>query len=425
MDTYNEELIGRLWQKYCYKDAQGLKSDRQRIIDEYNLATGDDIPLGTIKHIIRRLDKERLYNEKMDNNEEFRNLQNVMVEETKNKISVAEDGTITSSIKKRMRSKQVFTNKELMELHSLNPDENRITSITSNEWTMTNVDGDQFFNFQSKIKVTPLKDNDALTKEEFIEALKEPTVKWEIEKVGIGERNLMIGLADMHFGVTTIEMLKNDLAEIKDIIENGYKTIVIAQLGDLFESSQMKESVTLRGTFLPTVDMVKAIKDAKSFYHDLIDHAVKHCKDVRIEHACGNHSGNMEYIFMDALQDRYELLKCKSVKVNNHNDWRVAFKIGSVGVMMTHGDTVKLKDAAGKFAKEYAVLWGDCESHEVWVGHKHHDFTYTDINGIIHRQFPTPKPTSDFEDKYGYLSRKLINAVEYDDIGEKGTYKIR
>jgi hypothetical protein len=229
----------------------------------------------------------------------------------------------------------------------------------------------------------------------------------------------------MHFGVTTVEMLQSDLAEIMDIIENGYKTIVIAQLGDLFESSQMKESLTLRGTILPSVDMVKALADAKSFYHTIIDHAVKHCKDVRVEHACGNHSGNLEYFFMDALQDRYNMLECNSVKVNNHNDWRVAFKIGNVGVMMTHGDTVKLKDAAGKFAKEYSVLWGDCESHEVWVGHKHHDFTYTDINGIIHRQFPTPKPTSDFEDKHGYLSRKLINAVEYDDIGEKGTYKIR
>ncbi|WZU00633.1 hypothetical protein MGH68_13950 [Erysipelothrix sp. D19-032] len=61
---YDLSIIEKLWQKYCYKDSQGLKSNRKLIVKEYVDITGIDIPEATLKHYVKRLDRERLYAEK-------------------------------------------------------------------------------------------------------------------------------------------------------------------------------------------------------------------------------------------------------------------------------------------------------------------------------------------------------------------------
>ena len=413
MKTYNrEDLLKELWQKYATKTAGGYQSDRKKISEEFLEITGETIANSTISNYTGKWDLEELYN-----------IKNGITTEPL-KYGVDKDGNITSEIKKRMAAKRQFTNRELLELHAINPEENEIKQIISNEWSMTNKDGIIYYNFQSKIIAVPIAAN-GLTLEQFAELMKEQAPYIKLKQIGVGERNLVIGLADMHFGVTSLEQLVEQLSEICEIVENGYNRIVIEQLGDLFHSSQMKESITQKGTILQTVDMVKANKDAKSFFNTLIEHCVQYAREVRVEHACGNHSGNLEYFFMDALKDKYEYDGSR-IKVNAHNEYRSVYRLGNVGIMISHGDTIGLKKLPSSFANEYSVLWGETETHEVHTGHKHNKFTEEEGDyGVVMRQFPTPKPTSDFEDKYGYLSRKLINAVEYGDDGEKGTYKIR
>lgn len=87
----------------------------------------------------------------------------------------------------------------------------------------------------------------------------------KLTAIKTGERNLFIGLADWHFGITKLEDLQDKLARMIEVISKGYKQIVIGQLGDLFHSSQIKKSVTMAGTQLDDVDMEQAIKDARSF----------------------------------------------------------------------------------------------------------------------------------------------------------------
>lgn len=333
------------------------------------------------------------------------------------------DGSIVENIERHFREPvEPITPEEFMELHKKDPNKFVFVNGDSNVWTVTNGSGEIFYNVQSKIKVRPLRDNE-LTIDEFIELMRKDPEPLEIDLVGVGERNLVIGLADLHFGVTSFEYLKQQLAEVMDVVSNGYNTIVIEQLGDLFHSSQMKETITLKGTILPTVDMVKAWHDAKSFYFTLIEHCAKYANKVQIEHAAGNHSGNLEYGFLDLIKERYELTNI-NLEVNNHNRWRTAYRLGNVGIMLAHGDNVKLKDLPSKFANEYKLLWGNTETHEAHTGHKHESFKEIEQDGVVMRQFPTPKPTDDWEDMKGYNSRKIIELIEYDEDRSRGTYEI-
>src|SRR5699024_7982794 len=77
-------------------------------------------------------------------------------------------GEITSEIKRKMREKKVLTDDELLELHALDPNSFQIRTITSNEWSMTEAGGEQYYNFQSKIVAEPI---DILSK--FPKQLKE------------------------------------------------------------------------------------------------------------------------------------------------------------------------------------------------------------------------------------------------------------
>lgn len=422
--TEKYKLIEKLWQKYAYKTKRGYQSDRKRIIEEYIEITGENITASTISNYTNKMDFEHLYatRKEVEEPDEIRH-------------SAGEGGKITSSIRQRMSEKRTFTNKELLELHAINSEENEIYRIISNEWSMTNKDGETYFNFQSKIIAKPIS-GDGITIEDFIEMIKVDPEPMKIETIAIGDTHLGIGLADLHFGRTTREMLEHHLMQALDRIERGgYKNILIAQLGDAFESSQIKKSITLAGTILPSVDMARAIQDFKWFMHTLIEHSSRHCETVIVTSVCGNHSGNLEHIVMDGLKDRYSLLEKfdhngeylgkGKVIVRSGNDYRTVEKLGNVGIMLSHGDGVKLKDLPLKFASEYPMVWSSCEHREAWSGHKHNKFVESDIDGNVMRQFPSPKPPTDYEDKWGYNSRELIMMVEFSDDTSIATYEIK
>lgn len=335
------------------------------------------------------------------------------------KKSYRDDGSISSFIRTRLDAKQTFSKDELLELHGLDPEEFKIKNITSNEWSMTNGEGDKFYNFQSKILAEPILTSD-ITPEQMVELLAGRIKSVKIDKIGTGENNLVIQLADLHFGVTKLKDTKEKLSKLIDRIDYGYKTIVIEQLGDLFHSSQMRASQTLRGTLLDDVDMVQAIEDAKSFFDTVLIKCLECSQEVIIEHASGNHSGNMEYMFLIYLESKYP-----EVKVNYHNDTRTAYQLGKVGIMLSHGDTVGLNKLPMLFANEYKQLWADSEVCEVHTAHKHNKYTEQEIDGVVLRQAPTIKPNDLYEITNGWTSnRKIMQVIEYDEWGEVGSYII-
>jgi len=335
------------------------------------------------------------------------------------KKTYREDGSISSFIRTRLDNKQTFSQSELLELHGLDPIEFKVKTITSNEWSMTNGQGDKYYNFQSKILAEPILSSD-ITPEQMAELLIGKIKPVEVKKLSIGENNLVIQLADLHFGVTKLKDTTDKLAKLVDRIDYGYKTIVIEQLGDLFHSSQMRSSQTLRGTLLDDVDMTQAIEDAKTFYDVVLTKCLECSQEVIIEHASGNHSGNIEYMFLIYLESKYP-----EVKVNYHNDTRTAYQLDKVGIMLSHGDTVALNKLPMLFANEYKQMWADSEVCEVHTAHKHNKYTEQEIDGVVLRQAPTIKPNDLYEITNGWTSnRKIMQVIEYDEWGEVGSYVI-
>ncbi|KYP20803.1 metallophosphoesterase [Streptococcus parauberis] len=322
--------------------------------------------------------------------------------------------TISKEIIINRKDGKLYTEKELLEIHGYDPTEWAVVNAKSNEWSTAG--DDAFYNFQSKLSVKPRTAMD-ITPEQIVEAFKGEIKPVVFNKKQVGKNNLVIALADMHWGITKIEDVTNKLQMIKQRIEQGYKTIVIENLGDLFHSSQLQKSITLAGTVLDEVNMIQAISDAKVFFNELIESALENADEVRLEGVIGNHEDQM-YLFHEVLRERYPQLI-----VNNHINWRYCYQLDKVGIMMTHGHTTKLKDLPMLFATEYTDIWASSVTRENHSGHLHQ--AEKEIGSVILRQFGTAKKADAYEIKNGWTTnRKVIQLVEYNTERPVAVYEV-
>ena len=167
----------------------------------------------------------------------------------------------------------------------------------------------------------------------------------------------------------------------------GFKSIVVINGGDLWESDQINSAQTVKGTILNDVDMVQGIRDAKRFYDEVITCAVANSEHVDVYTTMGNHSGDLEYLFIDALSDRFP-----QIDVHNTDKYRQAFLLDEVGIMIGHGDRTN-KKLPMLFATEFTDIWSKAKHREIMYGHWHFQKDIDDY-GCITRQLGTPKPTN-------------------------------
>lgn len=295
---------------------------------------------------------------------------------------------------------------DILEYLNLDVNDWRIVSAIPNQWT-TPTDNGPKWNFQLKVNVKPKLD-DELTFEDITEILKQEIEPYTVKQVAHSAHNLVIPLPDLHFGVTKRQDVQNHLDRMLDVINKGYKTIVIEQLGDLFHSSQMWSSQTLKSTILQDVDMVAAWNDAKWLFDVLVTATLKNSTKVYVKQMAGNHSGNMEFAFMEYLQAKYP-----QVVVHNNIKFRDAYLLDNVGIMLAHGDLAP-KNLPMLFANEFGGVWSLSHSREIHKGHFHKE-KIVDEGGVISRQLGTVKPNDNYEIMNGWtLSKKELYALEYD-----------
>ena len=331
-------------------------------------------------------------------------------------VEILSNGSVKSDKLIELSLEQAKDQQYILEAHGFDAKEWEVVSAKSSQWNHQNKELGTSTMYSSKVTVKPRK-KDALNEHDVLRELARDIKPVIIPTNYTGENNLVIGLADLHFGITQLSDTLAKLDDIKSIIQNGYKQIVIEHLGDLFHSSQMKTSQTLKGTILDDVDMVKAIEDAKTFFDVIITEALQYSKKVSVEHASGNHSDNMEYMFLVYLEAKYP-----DVKVNYHNEYRTAYMIDNVGIMVAHGDNAKNK-LPQLFATEYKMIWSLSETMEIHTGHRH-SFE-KDYDGVILRQFGTIKPNDAYEVRNGWTSnRKVIQMIEYDQDRCKVIYEV-
>ncbi|MCT3047918.1 helix-turn-helix domain-containing protein [Leuconostoc mesenteroides] len=189
--------------------------------------------------------------------------------------------------------------------------------------------------------------------------------------------------------------------------ENGL--IVIEMIGDMLHSDKINSTETVSGTILEDVDMPKAIDEAMQFTEAIVVTALENANTVMIKSVGGNHDFDISYMFMIWIKERF-----KQAQVDVNNRYRTAYLLGHVLISIQHGNVNK-KNPAQILANECRHLWGIATTTEIHSGHLHFDKT-EDQNGVVFRQFSTPKPSDDWETMNGFVgANKLMYALEYND----------
>ena len=329
-------------------------------------------------------------------------------------------GEVNSSFVSDFSTEDLQDDNKILEVIGLDPKMYEIQNIKVGNWEQnSNENGMKTLH---SIKVTA-KRRTGISDESLIETLVgdvKPFVSHETFDNQVGyDYNLVIPLADLHFGITKLDDLSMKLLSFGRMMKNKkYKVVSIEQLGDLFHSSLMKTTQTQKGTILDDVDMVQAIEDAKTFFDAIIRCSLQHAKEVHIYHTEGNHSGNMEYMFLEYLKAKYP-----DVKVFNNNDYRYFYALDNVGFMIAHGDYAK-KNLPMLFANEASQIWSDSYTREIHTGHFHSEKT-VDHDGVIHRQLGTMKPADKYEISNGWtLSKRELQIFEYDTNRLVTTYNL-
>jgi hypothetical protein len=268
-----------------------------------------------------------------------------------------------------------------------------------------------------------VKPKQGLSISEMAEAFNDKIIPVNYGMKKSGDRNLVIPLPDLHFGWTTFADLKDMVSQLREIIMDGYNEIVIEQLGDLFHSDQIHATQTVRGTQLDHANMRQAFHDAVKLFDQIVPLTIEYSNRVSIKSVYGNHSGDLEYAFLYALIERYPQVHVDLNDSNPATDWRCAYLLGHVGIMLAHGDVAKDK-LTGLFPFEYKKIFNMAKTYELHSGHYHSE-RFKDDRGIMWRQLGTAKPNDPYEIKNGFTTGKhLLYAFVYDDTRLRCTYEL-
>lgn len=323
-------------------------------------------------------------------------------------IVINKDGSTTSSTTMQMTSEQAKDPEFVLRAHGFNPDDWDIVSARNNFWQQNSVENGLIDLYQSKITVKPKVDNDIKRAVEVLTRdIKPLKVQQTISQSR--KRNLVIPITDNHWGITHLSDVQDKLSELLDIIKQGYDTIVIEMIGDMLHSDKINSTETVSGTILEDVDMPKAIDEAMQFTEAIVVTALENANTVMIKSVGGNHDFDISYMFMIWIKERF-----KQAQVDVNNRYRTAYLLGHVLISIQHGNVNK-KNPAQILANECRHLWGIATTTEIHSGHLHFDKT-EDQNGVVFRQFSTPKPSDDWETMNGFVgANKLMYALEYND----------
>ncbi|MFT8329460.1 MAG: hypothetical protein ABF619_06715 [Oenococcus oeni] len=321
------------------------------------------------------------------------------------------------------RDKKKKSPKQILKYAGYDPDKWILVSAHPNEWTVTSADEAPKWNFQFKISIKPKTNNDLSVEDiakllnDKIEPIEFPTVKTDSTK------NLIIPIADSHFGFVSFDTMLPHLQRIFKVVDQGFDNISIEILGDVVHSDFIDKTMTYKTTQLEHVDNLQGIKDAKKFYHLLIEHCLLHTNNLQTYFVKGNHDPSISYLLVDGLHDLYP-----QAHVHINNDIMSAYQLGksNVGIMIMHGDKAT-KNMPMEFVQNFMPVMQKTSWYEVHYGHKHTKDVIApavDKDGITCREMATIKPQDDYEKMIGALSKKYMTLYEYDTNELIKTYQV-
>src|SRR5699024_8302573 len=149
---------------------------------------------------------------------------------TKDTRKIHSDGSVVEEIERHFKEPlEPKTPKEFMALHKYDPNEFEYVSGESTVWTVTNGEGEEYYNVRSKIKVKPI--SNSLSEEQILAILTRETKPIHIEPIDVADNNVVIQVADFHFGVKSIDDTIETLVCMLDFFVLGYDKIIYEKLG--------------------------------------------------------------------------------------------------------------------------------------------------------------------------------------------------
>lgn len=248
--------------------------------------------------------------------------------------------------------------------------------------------------------------------DELLEAIRDNTPVANIQPKTIDHAECMLEapLFDMHWGIADIDHYRDTLKEILSIVTSKHWDRIVIPVGqDLFHNDSIAHGITTKGTQIERVDMVKAVRDAKTFYYNLIDTALQNANSVSVIYSPGNHDKTVGWLFTLILKERYGDIVDDTTRERKAVWWEGCF----VGI--THG--AKGNDNAaglrGKFTKEFPALYATAKVREIHVGHLHRESDSRDEYGIQIRRLCTKNKDDEWTDDEGYMSQKRFMLFEW------------
>lgn len=317
-------------------------------------------------------------------------------------------GEVTSEIKRKMREKKVLTDDELLELHALDPDKFKIRTVTSNEWTMTESGGEQYYNFQSKIVAEPI---DILSKfpkqlKEIIETYTQP---FDIDVMDDEKLNqtLLIPLPDIHVEPESSTKYQSYQDSILRYLENQYKNVIIAIMGDFFNADNFN-SKTANETRVADTNIPDSWEEGLLILEPIIQKAIHTSPNVTIVYSRGNHDESILWAFVKYLEVKYP-------QVNFESDMEQlkCVVVDDVSIFLTHGHIRRGKSIGMLCSALYPKEYGNSKYRILLTGHKH-TIKSEDLIGLVHYELPTVGEGDKYEQDNLYLgNQKGIHLYEF------------
>lgn len=237
--------------------------------------------------------------------------------------------------------------------------------------------------------------------DEFVEAVRETVEPYDYgsylsESRAVASDMLEIPLFDMHWGVAFLDYYSPVLGEILDYITSRHwKRIVIPFGQDFFHNDSIVNGTTTKGTVIEKVDMMRAVKEAKTFMYSMIDTALAHSEEVRVLYSPGNHDRSISWMFVQVLLERYG-----EGVVDDALEYRKIIHYGKNSIMVTHGDSKQAtpKDLAQIFPISFPQEFSQSAVREIHAGHLHHEVGH-DVHGVMVRRLSTGGRTDEWTDK--------------------------
>ena len=260
--------------------------------------------------------------------------------------------------------------------------------------------------------------------DDFVAALRENVEHYEYtpQYDESADRMLEIPLFDMHWGVSFLDDYKPVLDDVLEHIYSRHWDRIVIPFGqDFFHNDSIVNATTTNGTVIDKVDMIRAVKEGRTFITAIIDAALENANEVRVIYSPGNHDRSVTWMFMQVLLERY----CPDV-VDDSMDYRKVFTYGKNSIMVTHGDSKQAtaKNLAHIFAVSYPEEFAQATTREVHAGHLHHE-KEGDIYGVMIRRLSTGVSVDDWTNRQDYVgTHRRFMIFEWDLDGLRSIHYV-